>query len=164
MEELKYSEQEAHLFFAKSINSLVWKLLNKTDRTESENNMMIQAAYASCYHWNYVGSGLNQQRGEWLIAHVYTILGQANEALTHAIRCWEDTEKYSDLMVDFDLGYAHEGLARAYALNGKLELAHEHFTKDHQAGLMIKDPEDKELFIGDLEGGIWFGLNNNDKG
>ena len=67
-EKKQYTEQEAHKFFGVSLNNLVWQLLKKTDRTPEDDEKMVQAAYASCYHWGEVGTAVNQARGEWLIS------------------------------------------------------------------------------------------------
>jgi hypothetical protein len=108
---------------AKSLNREVWDLLAVAGRSAEQAQQMIHAAHASCRLWLDVGAGLNQQRGEWLIAHVYTVLGHAEPALRHAERCMLLTERHRDEMEDFDLAYAHEGLARAAALSGNRELA-----------------------------------------
>lgn len=82
---------------------------------------MLHASHASLYHWLQVGTGSHHQRGEWMIAHVLTVLGNGNEAVRHANRCLELTEAHSDLMEDFDLAYAYEAMARSTALAGNIE-------------------------------------------
>ncbi len=94
-EKQSYTLPEAQLHFAKSINGEVWDLLDKTNRTASDDEMMLAAAYASCYHWLQVGTGLEHQRGEWLIARVYTVLGIKEQALRHASRCLDLTERHA---------------------------------------------------------------------
>jgi hypothetical protein len=59
-------------------------------------------------------------------------------------------------MKDFDLAYAQEGLARAYAMAGDLEVARNHHRRAVEAGKAIKDDEDREIFIGDLKAPPWF--------
>ncbi|MEN8243230.1 MAG: hypothetical protein ABFS17_15065, partial [Chloroflexota bacterium] len=86
-EKSQFTLQEAHLNFAKSFNGKVWELLEKPDRTPDEDQEMVMAAFASAYHWRFVGTPLNQQRGEWILAHVYTVLGNAALALEHAQTC-----------------------------------------------------------------------------
>ena len=114
MEETKtFTLEEAHQHFAKSINGRVWELLEKSSRTESENDEMLHAAHACTYHWKFVGNVVHQQRGEWLISHVHVVLGHAKEALRHAERCFEITQLNKVLMKDFDIAYAFEGIARA---------------------------------------------------
>jgi hypothetical protein len=86
-EEGRYTEQEAHAHFARSLNGEVWGLLGKAERTPEESERMVHAAHAWLYHWLFAGGGVNQQRGEWLVANVYSQLGLGQAALRHARRC-----------------------------------------------------------------------------
>ena len=153
-----YTVEEAHKFFAQSINGRVWELLQKPNRSPSENEEMVHAAHACTYHWKFVGTAVHQQRGEWLISHVHAVLGHGNEALRHAQRCFELTESNRDLMQDFDIAYAFEGMARAQAMLGDHILAEEFLVLAQQAGNAIADEEDKSIFMGDFDSGEWYGL------
>jgi len=101
---------------------------------------------------------VHAQRGEWLLAHVYTILEKAVPAMEHALRCREITEANPGEMKDFDLAYAEEGLARAYALQGDYEKAKHHQMLAEEKGGKIADPEDKGIFDGDSKAEPWFGM------
>jgi len=159
MEETKtYTVPEAHKFFAQSLNARVWELLQKPARSQAENDEMLHAAHACTYHWKFVGTAVHQQRGEWLISHVHVVLGHAPEALRHAERCFELTQSNKDSMEDFDIAYAFEGLARAYAMMGDQKMAEEFFDLARKAGSTIADEEDRSIFMGDFEGGEWYGL------
>ncbi len=159
MEEIKtFTLEDAHKHFAKTIHGRVWELLEKPSRTESENEEMFHAAHASLYHWKFVGNALNQQRGEWLISHVHVVLGHAREALRHAERCFELTQANKDLMQDFDIAYAFEGIARAQAMLCDEKIAREFFHLAQATGRAIADDEDRSIFQGDFEGGDWYGL------
>jgi hypothetical protein len=65
---------------------------------------------------------------------------------------------YPDLMADFDIAYAYEAQARALALSGEMNEAEAHLENAQAAGEAIADEQDREIFMGDLEGGEWFGL------
>lgn len=149
---------ETHRQLAIELNGRVWDLLAKAGRSVQESEEMVHAAHASCLHWLKAGTGLHHQRGEWLIARVYAELDLAEPALRHAERCQELTRVHADLMSDFDLAYAHEGLARAYAVAGQHEQAKEHLRLAKQAGQAIADKESKKIFLGDLYSGNWGGL------
>jgi hypothetical protein len=153
-----YTLEEAHKYFAKSINGRVWELLQKPDRSQSENAEMLNAAHACAYHWQFVGTAVHQQRGEWLISRVHVMLGHGNEALRHAQRCFELTESNRSLMQDFDIAYAFEGMARAQAMLGDHRIAKEFLVLAEQAGNAIVNEEDKEIFMGDFDSGPWYGL------
>lgn len=159
MDETKtYTLEEAHNYFAKSINGRVWELLQKPNRSPSEDDEMLHAAHACTYHWQFVGTAVHQQRGEWLISHVHAVLGHGNEALRHAQRCFELTESNRNLMKDFDIAYSFEGMARAQAMLGDHRMAKEFLVLAEQAGNAIANEEDKSIFMGDFDGGQWHGL------
>jgi hypothetical protein len=159
MEQSKtYTLEEAHKHFAQSINGRVWELLQKSSHTDDENDEMLHAAHACTYHWKFVGTAVNQQRGEWLISHVHAVLGHAKEALRHAERCFEITQLNKELMKDFDIAYAFEGIARSQAMLGDEKIAKEFFDLAQHAGNTIADDEDRSIFIGDFESGDWYGL------
>jgi hypothetical protein len=154
----RFTETEAHRHFAASLNGRVWQLLEKKDRSSEDDELMVHAAHASCLHWLEIGTGLHQQRGEWLIARVYASLGHAEAALRHANRCIELTERYTEMMEDYDRAYAFEGLARAYAVAGRRQDAARFREKASEAGEAIEDPEAKTYFVGDLAWGDWHGI------
>ncbi len=153
-----YTLEEAHQHFAKTLNGKVWNLLQKPERSKSEDELMIYAAHASCYHWLNAGTGLHHQRAEWLIAHVYTELGIADSALRRASRCLELTSEFADSMKDFDRAYACEGLARANALAGNRDEALKYIQRAEETGQAISNDEDKSIFFGDFNSGNWHGL------
>jgi tetratricopeptide (TPR) repeat protein len=155
-EEKKFTEQECHKNFAIQLNNLVWNLLQKENRTTEDNDKMIHAAHASYYHWSVIGEPINFQRGEWLISHVYAVLNIPEPALYHARKCMELTEEYK--FVDFDLAYAYEALARAYAAAGNLSEAKKYIQLAQEAGEKIKQEEDRKLFMSDFAAEPWYGV------
>lgn len=158
MNEMTYTLKEAHQYFAQSTNGRVWELLQKSNRSQGENNEMLYAVHASIYHWKFVGSAVYQQRGEWLLSRVHVALGHATEALRHAERCFALTESHRGQVQDFDIAYSFEGLARAHAMLGDLKMAEEFLVLAQQAGNAIADEEDRAIFMNDFDGGNWHGL------
>jgi hypothetical protein len=61
-------------------------------------------------------------------------------------------------MEDFDLAYAQEALARAFALAGDQDQALVHWRKAADLGDQIQDPEDRRIFQGDFQSGNWHQL------
>lgn len=153
-----YTLQEAHEHFGKSLNGMVWQLLEKPDRNRADNEMMVYAAHASLYHWLQVGTRVHHQRGEWMLAHVFTVLGRSEPALLHAERCLELTRQFADELKDFDRAYAFEGVARAHALAGNRGETLEFHRLATEAGEAIADAKDRTIFQGDFKGGNWYGL------
>jgi len=154
--EVRYSLNEAERYFAVTLNNKVWDLLAKADRTREDDQMMTQAAHASFYHWSVIGKPVHVARGFWLISHVYAVLKQADPATHFANRCLEVAQ--AEALVDFDLAYAYEGMARAYAAAGNTAKCEEYLKMTQDAGEKIKNKEDRDLFFGDFKAGPWYGL------
>lgn len=154
-EDKKNPLKEEHLQFAKSTNNKVWSLLEKSVRSPAEDQEMLLTAYASLYHWMNAGTAVNTQRGYWMLSRVYQVLNQGETALEWALKCQEITENNLAEMEDFDLAFAREGLARAYALAGDLDRAKEQYDLAAELGTEIEDPEDQEVFMKDFKGGDW---------
>ena len=157
-DETKFTEAEAHRHFAVKLNNQVWELLEKSGRAWQDDELMVYAAHASCYHWLQAGTGLNHQRGEWIIARVNTVLGHADAALRHAVRCLELTHEHADLMADFDVAFAYECVARANATAGKRDEALKYARLAEKAGQAILDEADRQIFLDDFYGGNWHGV------
>ena len=157
-EELTFSLIEAHQYFAKLTNHQIWDLLENPERSTLDNEDLLLAAYASIYHWKQVGTAVHIQRGYWMLSRVYIALGKSEDALNWAIKCQEISVKKTEDMEDFDLAFAQEGLARAYALAKKRDLAKNHLSQAILLGEQIEDPEDRQIFQDDLNGGDWYQL------
>jgi hypothetical protein len=144
-----------HRAFARSLNGLVWRLLARTGRTADDDARMVDAAHASQYHWREAG-GPPATRGEWLVSHVYAVLGRPEPALHHARRCLALAD--GPAVADFDTAYAAEAMARALACAGDLDQAAGWHSRATAAGATIADDEDRKIFTEDLTTGPWFGL------
>jgi hypothetical protein len=147
-EEKKYTMQECHKKFAVDLFNLVWSLLDKKDRTKEEDDKMVHAAHASRFHWGEIGKPVNLARGEWQISRVYSVLNGPRSALYHAKRCLEIC-KQNDIG-DFDLAYAYEAMARAYAVAREKSEAEKYIQLAKEAGEQIKEKEDRNLLYSDL--------------
>jgi hypothetical protein len=157
-EDKTYTEAEAQLHFAKQFNGKTWELLDKQERTGEENELLVDYAHASLAHWRVVGTGVNLQRGAWMLARVNIVLGNAQLALQYAQRCLELTEQYKDQLSDFDFAFAYECVARAQALAGNQAEAQKFVEMADQAGTAIQDEEDRQIFFDDFNGGDWYGV------
>lgn len=159
-EEKTFTEAEAQLHFAKQFNGKTWGLLDKKDRTREEDEMLVDYAHTSLAHWRTAGTEVHLQRGAWMLARVYTVLGVAQLALQHAERCLELTEQHKGDLSDFDFAFANECMARAQALTGDQAQAQKFIQLAQETGEAIKDEEDRKIFFGDFDGGEWFGITN----
>ena len=140
-------------------NGEAWTLLEKRDRTAEETARMIGAAHASLAAWEIAGGPVEAQRGNWMIARAYLDAGLAEPALEYARRTMELTRAHQDALADFDLAFAKEIAARAWALAGNLDRAGEHHAGAKKLGEAIKDDGDRKEFFRQFAQGPWFGLD-----
>ncbi|HEX38333.1 MAG TPA: hypothetical protein ENG70_05735 [Candidatus Cloacimonetes bacterium] len=154
-EEKTYTIEQAHQIFAVDFFNKTWDFIEKEDRTPEEDETMLNLAHASLMHWAMVGQPINVQRGEWMVANVYTILGRPVAALHHAQNCLDLTNKFD--FKDFDLAFAYEIYARALAMQGDKRWK-EYYQKAKDAAAQIEKKEDREYFLQVLESEPWFGV------
>jgi hypothetical protein len=142
-------EKDLHRKFAVNCFNGTWDLLEKADRTPEDDSNMILMAHASRYHWGQIGTPLNFARGDWQISRVYAILGQGENALTYAkssLHHCLDNE-----IGDFDLAFAYEATARAFAVLDDLAMKEKHLALAKEAGEAIAKEDDKKYFLSELE-------------
>jgi tetratricopeptide (TPR) repeat protein len=108
----------AHKWFAVEFNNRAWDLVEKHDRTAEETAEMIQAAHAAALHWQVVGTPLNAQRAENLLATAYLKAGQAEAALVHAQRGLALGEQNGSAQSPFDRATTLAAAAKANNLAG----------------------------------------------
>ncbi|KYK33394.1 MAG: hypothetical protein HXS46_13385 [Theionarchaea archaeon] len=149
MSEDTYTEKEFHKKMAVDLFNSVWSFLDKKERTAEEEDEMVHAAHASRYHWGQIGSFLEKERGEWQISRVYSVLKRLQPALYHAQRCLEICKENN--IGDFDIAFAYEAMARAYAVSGEKTESKKYIELAKKAGNQIENAEDKRIFFGDLE-------------
>lgn len=147
-----------HTTFAMETNHLVWHLLGKAERTSREDEQMVHAVHTSRFHWGEVGTPVNFTRGDWLISRVYAVLNMPQQALAYAKTCLAICQQYA--IGDFDLAYAYEAMARAYAALGQRTECLQYLQLAREAGEQIQniEMEDKQTFLGDFESGPWYGI------
>ncbi len=147
---------EAHHYLDIELNIQTWKLLEQDELTDKDKRRMEQFALGSLYHWHrsMKFAPVNAQRGHWMLARVYAVTGEPEKSLEQAKICMALTQELN--LGDFDLGYAHEALARALAANGNPEAA----STTYRAAISvpIAGEEDQRVFLGDLKAEPWFGL------
>ena len=150
---------DAHHYLSIEMNQQVWKLLGQDQRDDQENRRLEHFALASMFHWHHSPKfqPLNAQRGHWLLSRVYAVLDRGQEALRQATQCLNLTKELD--LKDFDRAYAHEAMARAHAAVGDADNAATHYGHALQAGEAIAGEEDRKLFVDDLTGPPWFGVD-----
>ena len=156
-EEEKQTSLEWHRKMAAQLFNQTWDLIDKGENhTPSETDEMVHSAHASRYHWGYiVNSGKypetgpkNLERGDWLISRVYALLKRQEPSLYHANRCFSICEENN--IGDWDIAFALESFARAYALSGDPK-SKEFMQKAKEAGEEISEEGDKKYLFDELE-------------
>jgi hypothetical protein len=127
-----------------------WTLMETDERTEEQDDELINTAHASAYHWTQVGTPANRARSEWQLSRVYTVLDRPEPALHHARRCLAYCEENPQAIEDWDLPYAHEALARAHALAGEADVAGRHAAAARELAAGVAGAEDREHLEADL--------------
>jgi len=145
-----------HQTLAPALFNASWDILCKENRTREDEDKLINIVHASLFHWRQIGEPITIVRGEWMIAHVYTLLGHCEAALYHA----ENTlRKAIEIDVkDWDLAYTYEALARAYALRQDKEQFSKFYDLALQAGAAIVSEDDRKQFETDMNDEYWFGM------
>lgn len=142
-------EKDLHRKFAVDCFNSTWDLIEKTDRSPEDDAKMIHTAHASRYHWGQIGTPLNFARGDWQISRVYAVLGQGENALNYAKSCLHLCIDHD--IGDFDLAFAYEAAARAFAVLGDSDMTEKHLTLAKKAGEAIAKEEDKKYLFSELE-------------
>ena len=142
------SEEKDHKKFAVELFNLTWSLLDKKDRTSQEADKMIHAAHASRFHWGEIGKPVHFERGEWQISRVYSVLNRPEPALYHAQRCLKICEENN--IGDFDIAFAYEAMARAYAVAKKKSECKKYMQLAKEAATQIEKKGDRDYFLSQL--------------
>ena len=134
-----------HHWFAAECNNRAWDLAEKAERSADEDREMLLAAYAATFHWSKTGKPINEMRADFLLGHTLALSGDGVAAMKHARRCLDWCEAHS--CEDWDIAFAHAGLAHAAAFRGDAGLHAEHFARAGSFGRAIKDSEDRKVFL-----------------
>jgi hypothetical protein len=144
----RLSDEEERRLGIRYFNS-VWDLMEQQDRTTEDDERILHMAHASRFHWGEVGKPENFARGEWQVSRVYAVLGRSEPCLHHAQRvlsiCLENG------IGDWDIAFAYEALARAYAIAGDPEAARAMTVRALEAAEKIAEDDDREPVLADLE-------------
>jgi hypothetical protein len=76
------------------------------------------------------------------------VLGRSEPALFHANKCLTICEE--NAIGDFDIGFAYEAMARAYALAGDKANHEKYVTKAKDAAENIEEKGNKDYLLGEL--------------
>lgn len=147
--EPKFDMDAAHKYFSTQCFNKTWELINKTDRTDKENEQMIQLCQASIYHWTQRDDCTDQNLsiGYWQASRVYALLAMADNARRYgqlSLGCTQENES-------FLRGYAYEALARAEMVAGNGAKKEEYLSQARKYADAIEKADEKQYLIDDLK-------------
>jgi hypothetical protein len=145
MPEAPFDVAKAHRWFAIECNNAAWELAEKPGRSPDEARRMIDLAHAAAMHWDAVGTDLNRQRAENLLAAAYVAAGDALAAVRHAERCLSLSVQNAKEESPFDRAIALGCAAQAHALAGDSAQADRLRTLAKTAAAALDD-EDRGVF------------------
>jgi hypothetical protein len=139
---------EAHKYFAAQCFNEAWDLIDKPDRTASDDRLMEALNQASIYHWQNRPdhSSKNLSVGYWQASRIQSLLRNWSEALRHAQTSFE----FSQDLEPFLLGYAHEALARAMFGLGRETEARTHLDAAADCARLVKEKGNRDLLLADV--------------
>ena len=145
-------DQATHRRLGVDLFNYVWTLIEKPDRTPAEVDEMVHAVHAQVWHWSKAGTVVNLGRGEWQVARVYSVLGWGHEAVFHAGRCVEFSERAAAAgeTEAWDVPSAYEGMARALAVAGDRARAEDWRDRARAALATVEDQDDRDQIEQDI--------------
>ncbi len=155
-EEEEFDELQAHKKFAVGCFNKTWELMDKKDRTGDDEDEMMRLVHASRYHWGQVVAAgvpktgpINLERGDWQVSRVYSLLNKPKPARYYGERCLEICTQND--IGDFDIAFAYEAVARAYALEGNKAEYEKNLQLAKEAGGKIEEEGNRKYFFSELE-------------
>ncbi|MHA2058871.1 MAG: hypothetical protein ACW979_14725 [Candidatus Thorarchaeota archaeon] len=145
----KLTLNEFHKKVAIKTNGGVWSVLDKESPTEDDLDNALEMAHTSLYHWRQIGKPINIARGEYMISRVLSGMGKGEAALYHA-ECTLKLTEDADEKADFDMGFAYEVLAKAYATKGDKTNCKKYKDMAQKVIDTLGD-EDKKISQGELD-------------
>lgn len=111
----KYDEHDSYNHeIAGELYNLSWTLLDKKARTEDEEELMLNAAHASIYHWRALSSFSNLAAGYLLLSRIYSHKKYFELSLEYAEKCLAICEEKDIPETEFDINWAYGAVASAH--------------------------------------------------
>ncbi len=139
----------AHRYFAADCFNRAWDLIEKKDRTEEDDRMMVALSYASIFHWTNRPDCDSRKLsvGYWQASRVQALIGNPREAARLGGIC----RSYSQGLPPFFVAYAHEALGRAHKLMGDRAETERHLAEAQRQLVLVTDEHDRSLLEADLQ-------------
>ncbi len=148
---------ESHRQFSAECFNSVWDLLDRSERTEDETELMIDTAHASRYHWRMRDDvePRNMAISSWQLSRVYAAAGHPDPALRYAEESLDLCK--SNGLSPFLTGYALEALTRAALLGGDSKAAGLTRAAATEAAMKVEDDEERVMLLKDIDDAMGHG-------
>jgi hypothetical protein len=149
------SLEKWHRKMAVDLFNNTWNYLDKEKLTDEEKDAMVNSSHASRYHWgvrvenDWDATPINLGRGDWQLSRVYAVIGDGDRAI-HYGKTYLDICKKEGIK-DWDLAYAHEALARGYAIKGDKKNKEKYLKLAKDSLADVEDKDTREMIEGDLK-------------
>ncbi|TFB22914.1 hypothetical protein E3U55_06650 [Filobacillus milosensis] len=144
-------ETYTHKQLAVNCFNNVWDLLDLTERTDAQNEEMVQMCHSSFWHWTQVEDHTDQNLsiGYWQLSRVYAVVGNGPQAEHYAQRCIDVSRKAE--LPPFFIAYGYEAMARAQMLLNNTEKKEKNLVMAKEFTDLIKVEDSKKLLLQDIE-------------
>jgi hypothetical protein len=125
-----------------------WELLETPVRSPERDRELLELAFTSRYHWGVVGQDEQHMIGDWMIAHVASILGFGPLAERFASSALDTCR--ANGWSDWRLASMLEGMARACAAIGDAHGRDRYAAEARRVLATVEDQQDRELIAAQL--------------
>ncbi len=139
---------EGQRALAKRLFNQAWELIDNPDRSPEQDRLMLVTSCAAWVHWDAIGTEQNRAISDWQVAHVASLLGYGDLALTYATASFDRTHA-ADLP-DWMQASALEGLARAHAAAGHQAERDDYLRRAIEAVAAVAEPGERELIASQI--------------
>ena len=141
----------AHRYFAAQCFNRSWTLIEKSERTEEEDEQLIALGHASFWHWTQRAdcAPANMSVAHWLLSRIYALVGNVAQARRYAASCLAVSERGE--VAPLFVGFAHEALARAALLARDQQAAEGYLERAQELTSKVDDEEDRRNLQHDLD-------------
>lgn len=134
-----------HRHFASRANNEAWPLAERP-RDQVEALALLNAAHASAWHWQAIGTELNRMRALMLLAQAHAQAGLGASAMSYA-----DSMRAFFLATpstpDWELAFVHAIHANAAFTVGDKATHADSYARAERAVAAIVDAEDREIVV-----------------
>jgi hypothetical protein len=141
----------AHRFFSADCFNRAWDLIDKSERSPEEDELMLELCLSSIWHWRQREdfNATNLSIGYWQAARIFTVLNQLENARRYGMMCLETSR--AEGAPPFYCGYAYEALARIESKAGNPGKAKEYIQLARRMAAQVTDLQEKQQLEDDLD-------------